>query len=78
MTVKELIEQLSEYPEETQVILSADSEGNSFSPLSEGFTPCEYDDREIRTEEHYKEGGWDDELKIEDYSPNAIVLWSSH
>ena len=35
MKVKELIEFLSEYNPESEVILSKDSEGNSYSPLSE-------------------------------------------
>lgn len=33
MTVKELIEELKNFNEDSQVILCADGEGNSFSPL---------------------------------------------
>lgn len=35
LTVKELKDILEKYPDEFKVILSADAEGNSFSPVSE-------------------------------------------
>lgn len=34
MTVAELIAELSKFPQDLQVILQADSEGNGYSPLS--------------------------------------------
>ena len=34
MTVKELIEELKEYPQDSQVVMSSDGEGNSKSPLA--------------------------------------------
>ena len=36
MTIKELIEELQEHPEDLQVLLSSDSEGNSFRKLEIG------------------------------------------
>jgi len=35
MTVSDLIELLQAFPGETQVVMSADAEGNAFSPLDE-------------------------------------------
>lgn len=35
MKIKELIEKLYEFPQDYEVILSKDSEGNSYSPLVE-------------------------------------------
>lgn len=37
MTVKELKQLIKNLPDETQVILAKDGEGNSFSPLSGGY-----------------------------------------
>jgi hypothetical protein len=35
MTVKELIKQLKDYPQDSVVVMSSDGEGNSKSPLAE-------------------------------------------
>lgn len=65
MTVKELRELLKDQNDNDLVVLSSDSEGNSFSPLSENFSLASYEStsgergeiwlREL-TEELKKEG----------------------
>ena len=42
MTIKQLRERLSVYPEDTLVVLSKDSEGNGFSPLSDDLSMGRY------------------------------------
>lgn len=83
MKVIELIELLKTLPEDTQVILSKDSEGNSYSPLSSVAVDMVYvpettwcgevysiteDDKD---EDHWDEEEWE-ELKNK---PKCVVLW---
>ena len=42
MTVGELIEQLSNYPPDTILVMSSDEEGNSYSPLAAIDDNCMY------------------------------------
>jgi len=80
MTVKELIKYLEEIPGDTIIIMSRDSEGNSYSPLSG-----------ISTEYNYRaEETWYGEIKLRpevaehadpedigegpDWKP-AVVIW---
>lgn len=42
MTVSELIEQLKTMPQDAQVILQKDAEGNDYSPLAEVESNCVY------------------------------------
>jgi len=84
MTKKELLEMLEEYPEDTLIILSADGEGNSYSPLA-GYCDGLYkadstwsgefisDDDEAYYRE---EDGWTD-ADFEDCVP-AVVLWPTN
>lgn len=84
MKIKELIEELKKYDPEAEVVLSADEEGNSFSPLEdiEGNRIFLKGWNELKLEEltkTYKDFGFD----VEDvYNPEkdpegvkAIVLW---
>ena len=69
MTVKEMIELLQDLPQDHKVIMSKDSEGNSFSPFedySEG----------IYTEETTWYGDWRQDEDLEKgEKENAICLW---
>ena len=68
MIVKELIELLQNYPMDYEVIMSSDSEGNNFSPLSD---LCEAI--------YVAETTWCGELKDPEDTEqdnNAVVLWS--
>jgi len=81
MKVKELKELLAQFNDEDIVILSKDSEGNNFSPLSD-IEECSYKAettwygeiglREL-TDEDIK-NGYSEEDIFED-GENAIVLW---
>lgn len=68
MTVAELIQLLGNYPQDHQVILAKDAEGNEFSPLSD-----------LDTAEYEAESTWSGYIKYEDEDneivPNSVVLW---
>jgi hypothetical protein len=64
MTVRELIAQLSTFPEDALVVLSEDAEGNGFSPLSD-----------LSAEVYEAETTWSGELSDSDEEPNSVVLW---
>ena len=72
MKVKELKKVLEQYNDDQEVILSKDSEGNSFSPLScHGgylYVPVETYYGDIYNNNDAEEAGLD-------YIENALVLW---
>lgn len=73
MTVKELIEKLSEFPEDFLVVLSSDEEGNEFNELS-GFGIGLYDP------EYREFSSWDEEVGVKPVprtidNSNALSLW---
>jgi hypothetical protein len=78
MTVKELIEMLKDLPQDHQVIMSKDSEGNGFSPMAESFSRLMYVpdstwSGEVLSEEDHKE--------YENEGPfveNCVVLWPTN
>lgn len=67
MTVKQLKERLAELPDDFEVIMQSDAEGNSYSPLS-GLEGCRYEE----------ETTWSGEVVHPDDQEgpnNAVVLW---
>lgn len=69
MTVKELKEILKDLPDNMEVILSRDEEGNAFHPLAgTGVSPCTINDYGIDV---YSD---DDEL-AEGLTHHCLVLW---
>jgi len=82
MKVKELIEQLKKIDPEREVVLSADGEGNSYSPLEDIWEKnCCFveEDRETHfeelTEELKKDGYSEEDIYDGDKSVPAIVLY---
>jgi hypothetical protein len=81
MNIKELIEMLNEYPEDTQIILASDPEGNGYGKLSA------HDVGKIAKEELAKyhiddycsDGHSDEDCDLEpgerDTMEKVIVLW---
>lgn len=85
-TVAELIKMLSELPQDHQVILSSDAEGNTFSPVVDEFSLGQYtSDDDDYSGSFCHEEDHDDSMEMEgrakgteDYIPfneNAVVLW---
>jgi len=72
MTIKELIKLLKKEDPNRLVIMSSDSEGNSFSPLSEVST-CAYRSDNSWSGEVGLEGPLSDELISEGYSQEDIM-----
>lgn len=71
MNVKQLKEILQHFPDEYELILSKDSEGNMFSPLA-SLEECKY----IPETGYMGEAIFDSE--DEEESPNAICLWPTN
>ncbi len=77
MTVKELKEQLDKFDDNTIVILSRDSEGNSYSPILTVEDGMSYRDGEIgitELTEEDEENGYAEEDVMRD-GEKCIVLW---
>lgn len=70
MTVLELIEELKNYPDDLEVILQRDPEGNGYAPLSgaEDAKQIEYEECHSNPEDY-------EEYYEEPYVPNCVVLW---
>jgi hypothetical protein len=69
-TVADLMAELATMPQDLQIVLSSDAEGNSFSPLDKDWSLGTYRDGEFYTEE--------DDYSDNDVEPataNAIALW---
>lgn len=81
MTVKELRELLMSLPDDTEIILSIDAEGNAFHPLETATPGCIYIEGEILDDDwDNEEAGmsqdeWED-LKAN--NPRCIVLWPTN
>jgi hypothetical protein len=75
MKVKQLKKLLEKFPDNYEVVISSDGEGNSYSPLADaGETMYVADSTwsgEIRSEEDCKDFD-------EDYKENAVVLWPTN
>ena len=69
MTVKQLIKKLQDLPQNALVVMSKDSEGNSFSPLSEG-----------STEWYVPDSSYSGDLveEKEKGAKQAVVLWPTN
>lgn len=82
MTVKELRKLLINQNDNDLIVLSKDSEGNSFSPLSEHFCLCSYESTSTSSGEIWLRE-LTDELKKQGYSKedlcdtgiNALILY---
>lgn len=72
MKVKELIELLKTLPEDHEVILSKDGEGNSYSPLSSHGTYMYLPESTWSGEIFSEEDAEESELL---YGENAVVFW---
>jgi hypothetical protein len=84
MVVRELIEQLQKEDPERLVVMSKDSEGNSFSPLYQYTTDAYRAETTWRGEigleeltEEAKKSGYTEEDVIED-GQKALVLWPTN
>lgn len=71
MTVKQLIAQLSELPQESIVIMASDGEGNNYTPLAD-----------IQEAVYRADSTWSGEL-VSDEDPEkedkkAVVLWPTN
>ena len=75
MTKKELIEILADVPDDYLIVLSSDSEGNSYSPLS-GYGKVMYMPENEYSGEIYDEESAED-MEFE-YVENAFVLWPTN
>ncbi len=64
MTVSKLIKLLSKADPKALVVLSSDSEGNSFSPLGD-----------VSIDLHYRDGEIVDPEDVEDTDERAVLLW---
>jgi hypothetical protein len=76
MNVRELKELLEQFDDDLEVVLSKDEEGNSFAPLSEGYTlgfffPDEGDFVSDRDTEE------DDEINT-DGASESVCLWPEY
>ena len=73
MTVKEIKEILADLPDNHEVVLSKDSEGNSFSPLA-NWSIGRY------TPETTWRGEYDENVEGEEkvFEENAVVLWPTN
>lgn len=73
MKIKELKEILSKYPDDFEVVMSSDEEGNSFSPLADfgigSYVPETTWGGEVFMGEEVEEEG---------LSENCIVLWPTN
>ena len=72
MKISELIAALKELPQDYDVVMSADAEGNSFSPAAE-----------IGTYMYSPTTTWDGDIINEEdcegpYQENAVVLWPTN
>lgn len=81
MNVKRLIEELQKLPQDAEVIMSTDSEGNGYSPLAEldiGSMDPYYADR-YYIEDYYSDGHSDEQCCLEpgerDSFLKVICLW---
>ncbi len=76
MKVSELIEILKDLPQEHEVVMSKDGEGNSFSPCAnfglQMYIPDSTWSGEILSEEDIEEG------ETQEYIENAVVLWPTN
>lgn len=75
MKVKELIALLTDLPQEHEVVLSKDSEGNSFSPLASHGQYMYIPDSTWAGDIMHEE---DAEEYEQDYVENAVVLWPTN
>lgn len=76
MKVKDLIKQLSELPQDYEVVMSKDGEGNDFSPCADAAGPYMYE-----PDSTWSGQVWSEEARAEDgeeFKPNAVVLWPTN
>jgi hypothetical protein len=72
MKVKELIEQLKLMPQDSEVVMSKDGEGNNFSPFAE-MTKCLYEPENTWSGELVDEEELDEEPS--ETCLRAVCLW---
>ena len=79
MTVGELIENLKDFDSDAIVVLAADSEGNSYSPLNDyAFGYYDSNANVVHSDEEFFEQEFDSEEGEEEYKISAVpavVLW---
>jgi hypothetical protein len=79
MTVGELIEKLSQYPDDMPVILSIDEEGNGFNPIyvvEESMWFSSWGEEQIYPLDKYIGfDGYTEEDRAPEGSIRAVVLW---
>jgi len=80
MTVKELIEELKQYPEDHLVVASKDGEGNNFSPISD-LGQYIYIPENTWCGEVWSVQDYEDNREEDDAPPkeaNCVVLWPTN
>ena len=76
MKVRELIEELKQLPQDVEVILSRDEEGNGFNPFSGDFSIGVYDPDGDDWSQFTTKENWEDDKDGEPYpGDNAVVMW---
>ncbi len=87
MTVKEMINELNDYPQDALVVMSKDSEGNSFSPFADTSTAVYVPDSTWRgttyvartlTPELKEQGYTEEDCYDEEDGQDAVVLWPTN
>ena len=74
MKIKELLEILNECPDDYEVVMSSDGEGNSYSPLA-GFDVCQYRPDSTWSGDLVDEDNLEED---EEYTPNSVVLFPTN
>lgn len=74
MKVKDLKEKLKDLPEDFEVILASDSEGNEYSPLAEVDLVC-YQPETNWYGYVVDESEWDEDLDGGEFKENAVCMW---
>lgn len=80
MNIGQLIEVLAKYPEDTLLVMSADEEGNSFSPLFEVaesmYVPEGHNYGQTYVmDEHIGTRGYTEEDRAPEGAIRALILW---
>lgn len=77
MTVKQMIEVLQQLPQEYEVLLSTDAEGNRYAKFAECGGGKIIDARHAYDVEAIASEDWDNEYSAENVYPgdDAVILW---
>lgn len=79
MTVKELIEILKDLPEDREIVMSCDAEGNGYSPLADAdpqrwYTPETTWSGDVHHPDDIESG----EVELDESSKLVVLLWPTN